>query len=191
MFPQPVEYATRSMKLIDIIQSILLIKTKNSSKKNNHSFASKEIEKNFQDKNNHLSRYVLELDQKIRTLSRIKEQIKELYPDVNNSTQKKLTSIVNSIKVSVSDKKYWDDLKKYLDNSNPIFLRALTQKHPSLTPVDIKYCCFLKMGLSNDDIRHILGISQESVRTHKYRLKKKMTLEKDQDLLKYIKSLTA
>jgi len=38
------------------------------------------------------------------------------------------------------------------------------------------------MNMSNDDIRALLGISQESVRTHKYRLKKKLSLGKDQSL---------
>ncbi len=45
--------------------------------------------------------------------------------------------------------------------------------------------------MSNEDIRFILGINQESVRTHKYRLKKKMVLDKDQDLRMYIQSFAS
>ena len=41
-----------------------------------------------------------------------------------------------------------------------------------------------------NEIRNILGINQESVRTHKYRLKKKMALSKSQDLSHYLKSVT-
>ncbi len=36
--------------------------------------------------------------------------------------------------------------------------------------------------MTNDDIKNIFGISLESVRTHKYRLKKKMALSKEDDL---------
>jgi DNA-binding CsgD family transcriptional regulator len=45
------------------------------------------------------------------------------------------------------------------------------------------------MNMTNDDIRNLLGINQESVRTHKYRLKKKMALSKEQDLLNYLRSV--
>jgi hypothetical protein len=40
--------------------------------------------------------------------------------------------------------------------------------------------------MSNDDIKNLLGINQESVRTHKYRLKKKMSLAPNQDLRSYL-----
>ena len=133
-----------------------------------------------------LSRYVLELDQKTEVLSKVRERIVELYPEVDDATRSKLISIVNSIKVAANDNKLWDDFKLYFERTNPNFLLALAQKYPELTSKDLKYCCYLKMNMSNDDIRHLLGINQESVRTHKYRLKKKMNLSKDQDLIHFL-----
>ena len=67
-------------------------------------------------------------------------------------------------------------------------LESYEKKFPCLTTKDLKYCCYLKMNMSNQDIRHILGINQDSVRMHKYRLKKKMTLSKKVDLRSYINS---
>ena len=46
------------------------------------------------------------------------------------------------------------------------------------------------MNMSNDDIRNLLGINQESVRTHKYRLKRKLDLPKEMDLGVYLKSVS-
>jgi DNA-binding CsgD family transcriptional regulator len=136
-----------------------------------------------------LSRYVMELDQKVEVLAKVKDRIAGLYPDVNDSTRAELMSIVNSIKASANDTKLWDDFKVYFDRTNPGFLMTLANRHPELTPMDLKYCCYLKMNMSNDDIRSLLGINQESVRTHKYRLKKKMDLPRDQDLLAYLRSV--
>jgi DNA-binding CsgD family transcriptional regulator len=45
------------------------------------------------------------------------------------------------------------------------------------------------MNMSNDHIGNLLGINQESVRTHKYRLKKKMSLPREQDLRTYLRSV--
>ena len=141
--------------------------------------------------NNSLSRYVLELDQKVEILSKVKERIAELYPQVNDTTRAELTAIVNTIKRSASNKNLWDDFKLYFEQTDPSFLLTLAQKYPSLTTIDLKYCCYLKMNMTNDDIRNLLGINQESVRTHKYRLKKKMSLPKNQDLRSYLRTVTS
>ncbi|WP_199141250.1 helix-turn-helix transcriptional regulator [Pedobacter sp. ASV12] len=138
-----------------------------------------------------LSRYVLELDQKVEVLAKVKERIAELYPQVNDATRAELTAIVNTIKQSAGNKKLWDDFKLYFEQTDPSFLLTLAQQYPSLTTIDLKYCCYLKMNMTNDDIRNLLGINQESVRTHKYRLKKKMSLSKNQDLRSYLRTVNS
>lgn len=137
-----------------------------------------------------LSRYVMELDQKNEVLQKVKERIAELYPRVEDQVRTKLTSIVNSIKMTANDTRLWDDFKLYFERDNPSFLLRLAGKHPELTPKDLKYCCYLTMNMSNNDIHSVLGINQESVRTHKYRLKKKLALKKKQDLLVYLRGLS-
>lgn len=139
---------------------------------------------------NDLSRYVMELDQKTNVLSKVTRRIADLYPEVDDKTRVALNSIVNGIKMSANDTKLWDDFKLYFEMANPDFLILLAQRHPDLTSVDLKYCCYLKMNMSNDDIRNLLGINQESVRTHKYRLKRKLELPKDMGLAVYLQSVS-
>lgn len=139
--------------------------------------------------NSNLSRYVMELDQKISALHKVKERITELFPKVDDPTRLELSSIVNSIKTSVNDTKLWEDFKLYFEKTHPDFLLTLSKKHPELTMKDLKYCCYLKMNMTNNDIRNLLGINQESVRTHKFRLKKKMALPRSLDLINYLRSV--
>ena len=136
-----------------------------------------------------LSRYVMELDKKTEILSKVKDRISHLYSHVNDPIRAELNSIVSSIRLSGNDNSIWQDFKLYFEQNNPHFLLLLARKHPELTPKDLKYCCYLKMNMTNDDIRSLLGINPKSVRTHKYRLKKKMSLSKDQDLQSYLNSM--
>ena len=136
-----------------------------------------------------LGRYALELDQKVEMLLKVKNRISNLYAGVDDPIKAELTSIVNSIKQASHEHKLWDDFKLYFEQINPYFLSYLTKKFPLLTPIDLKYCCYLLMNMSNDDIKRLLGINQESVRTHKYRLKKKMLLPKEQDLQSFLRSV--
>lgn len=147
------------------------------------------VDRSDSDVDVNLSRYVMELDQKKEILCKIRERIVELYPSVEDQVRNELVSIANSIKISFSDSRVWEDFKVSFERIDPHFLSSLSRKHPDLTTKDLKYCCYLKMNMSNDDIRSMLGINQESVRTHKYRLKKKMALSKEQDLTQYIRSV--
>jgi len=137
-------------------------------------------------KHQSISRYILELDQKKEILLKVKNRIKLLYSNVKIDVRMELHSIVNTINSVTSDKTIWEYFKLYFDEINPGFLLKLSQKHPELTIVDLKYCCYFKMNMSNNDICKLLGINQESVRTHKYRLKKKMVIPKDENLHNYV-----
>ncbi|MCA6362928.1 MAG: hypothetical protein IM638_07805 [Bacteroidetes bacterium] len=136
--------------------------------------------------NRSLSRYVMEIEQKSQVLNRVREKISSLYRNVDDSTRKELLAIVSSIKSSMSNTRLWEDFKLYYQNTDPDFLFKLANRHPELTSRDIKYCCYLKMNMSNEDIMNLLGINQESVRTHKYRLKRKLNLPKNTSLASYL-----
>lgn len=187
VFTYPFNQIQNTDFLIYRIRSIFLLKKTESQNTPAASFAEAAIQKNDSDK---LSHYVMELDQKIEVLLKIKERISYLYPNVDDATRIELMSIVNSIKTVANDNKLWDDFKIYFEQSNPNFLLALAKKHPSLSSRDLKYCCYIKMNMSNNDITNLLGINQESVRTHKYRLKKKLTLKKEDDIISYLRTVS-
>jgi DNA-binding CsgD family transcriptional regulator len=188
VFTYPIEHIKNQGYLISRVNSIFLLKPAVIKSATEGTLANAAIQQHHAGSKN-LSRYVLELDQKIEVLTKVKDRIASLYPKVDNLVRAELTSIVNSIKACANDNKMWDDFKLYFEETNPSFLVLLANKYPSLTPIDLKYCCYLKMNMANDDIRNLLGINQESVRTHKYRLKKKMSLSKDQDLAIFLKSV--
>jgi len=171
------------------INSIFMLKTEMPKETEPGTFAEAAIQRNHSGDSRSMSRYVLELDQKVEILVKLKDRIAELYPSVDDRTRAELTSIVNYIKMSANDTKLWDDFKVYFEQTNPDFLYLLAENYPGLTPIDLKYCCYLKMNMSNDDIRNLLGINQESVRTHKYRLKRKMSLTKNQDLRGFLRAI--
>jgi DNA-binding CsgD family transcriptional regulator len=185
VFTYPFNQINNTGFLLSRIRSVFLLK-KTESKSTSTTFAEAACQKNDINFNRKLSHYVMELDQKVEILRKVKERISYLYPNVDDTIRRELMSIANSIKAVANDTKLWDDFKIYFEQSNPNFLLTLAKKHPSLSSKDLKYCCYIKMNMSNNDITNLLGINQESVRTHKYRLKKKLTLKKEQDIISYL-----
>ncbi|MGH2664801.1 helix-turn-helix transcriptional regulator [Flavobacterium sp.] len=190
VFTHPYKHINNADFLIYRIKSIFLLKKTETKDKTAVSFAEAALQRNIFNNNRELSHYVMELDQKVEVLQKVKTRISYLYPSVDDTIRKELMSIVNSIKTVANDTKLWEDFKIYFEQSNPDFLLALAKKHPSLSSKDLKYCCYIKMNMSNNDITNLLGINQESVRTHKYRLKKKLTLEKEQDIISYLRTVS-
>lgn len=186
VFTYPLALATYENSIGQRIKSVLAITEEKESDKTTMVSGFNGTSANRMSKN--LSRYVLELDQKKAMLERIKQRIKEIYPHVREEVRRELQSVVNMIKASNPGENYWEDFKRYFENINPDFIDFLSKEHPSLTAKDLKYCCYLKMNMSNNDITQLLGINQESVRTHKYRLKKKLALSKTDSLETYLKS---
>lgn len=189
VFTCPLEHIHSTDYLRMRVNSIFLLHENNPDKTNPAHVPTPAFAQHQPAVSKSMSRYVLELDQKTEVLLKIKERITALYPRLNDPARSEMMSILNAIKISANNKDLWDDFKLYFEETNPGFLISLARKHPFLTPVDLKYCCYLKMNMSNDDIKNVFGISLESVRTHKYRLKKKMSLDKDENLRNYLRSV--
>ncbi|MEM6380985.1 MAG: helix-turn-helix transcriptional regulator, partial [Bacteroidota bacterium] len=66
------------------------------------------------------------------------------------------------------------------------FYRHLKEKFPKLTQGDLKLCALIKLNFSSKDVAKLMGISVESVHTTRYRLRKKLGLQREDNLTEYI-----
>lgn len=80
------------------------------------------------------------------------------------------------------DNDYWEQFVGHFVQVAPHFFDNLKQHCPHLTPNEIKLCAYIRIGLSSKQIATLLSVSQESVNKNRYRLRKKLNLEKDVDL---------
>ena len=79
--------------------------------------------------------------------------------------------------------KDFEEHKTDFFETNPTFFERLQQQaNQSLTRLDLKYCSYMLMGLSNKEVSARLGIEPKSVRMSRYRIKQKLGLGKDDDL---------
>lgn len=75
------------------------------------------------------------------------------------------------------------------NQTHPDFVSHLFSKFPNLTQQDIIMISAIFINLNTNQLSAILGISPESVRKNRYRLKKKLGIDKDADLAKSIHAL--
>jgi len=109
-----------------------------------------------------------------------------------SSADNELISLINEIVTDIDEKikdDSWLRFEVSFNEVNKDFNKILFEKYPTLTSSEIKICAFLKLGLNSKNIASILKVNPESIKVSRYRLRKKLNLEADQNLQMFLASL--
>lgn len=118
-----------------------------------------------------------------QTFSRHKDQLGSRYPD------KYYLTLTKKIDDNISSQDDWHLFETNFERAHEQFLQNLKEQFSDLTPKDLRLCAFLRMNLSSKEIAPLLGISVRGVENHRYRLRKKMGLDHDDNLIDMILKL--
>lgn len=73
-----------------------------------------------------------------------------------------------------------------MDELHQDFFRKLKDKFPGLSANDLRWCAYLKIGLSSKEISDILNIQPSSAYISRSRLRKKLNLDVEEDLYTFL-----
>ena len=113
-------------------------------------------------------------------LNNIRDQ---LDGDLNNFQN--LKNIKTKIKNITTSEKAYEEFDKMFSQVYPKFYKRLN-KVAKLSQTDLRLASYIKMNHTNNEISRISGISMRSVESQRYRLSKKLNLDKGHDLNNYI-----
>jgi len=142
----------------------------------------KQMENDIEHKESQLSAITLQMLQKNELL----DEIKIILLKKDDSSEKSLTKIINSHFAQDSN---WNDFDKYFESVNKNFYTKLKHKYPDISTNDLKICALIKLNLSIKEMASILNISPDSVKTARYRLRKKLQLTTEENLTEFILSV--
>ncbi|MEP1093636.1 MAG: tetratricopeptide repeat protein [Cyclobacteriaceae bacterium] len=140
-------------------------------------------------KNRELSSYTVNFVRKNRLFEDLIESIQEIKKRSTNEVNKDLISIEKTVKKHIQVDQDWEDFKLRFENMHQGFFDKLHKKFPSLTNNDLRLSVLVKMNFSIKELSEMLGISPESVKTARYRLKKKLNLPSDQTLNDFLNEI--
>lgn len=66
------------------------------------------------------------------------------------------------------------------------FSRRLLERHPDLTPTEIRVCGLLRLNLSTKEIAGMMNVSPHNIDMHRWRIRKKIALESGRTLVAYL-----
>jgi DNA-binding CsgD family transcriptional regulator len=142
-----------------------------------------QLREDFRNKSNELAASTMSIIKKNELLSRVKDQL--LAAD-SGAHAREIVAIINR---NLNQDDDWELFQEAFNNADREFLGKLKIAHPNLTPNDIRLCSYLRLNLSSKEIAQLLHISPRSVEIKRYRLRKKMDLNHDENLVNYILQL--
>lgn len=117
--------------------------------------------------------------------------IKRMKIDTPKQSKVALTLVTNKISDNLEGDEVLKKFEEQYDLLNDRFMQKLSDLHPKLNSSERLMCAYLRMKLSTKEIAPLLNISVRGVETIRYRLRKKLNLPHDLNLLDYLDSLSA
>ncbi|MCD4791327.1 MAG: tetratricopeptide repeat protein [Bacteroidales bacterium] len=118
----------------------------------------------------------------ITNLKKIKSNTKEVEDEINK--------VISFISLNYqNEQKMINEVYSQIEDINKVFSYRIKKKHNNLTNEDIRLSSLLILNLTSKEIAEILFISPKSVEMKRYRLRKKLKLEKDYSLIDYLTNI--
>lgn len=145
-----------------------------------------ELQNQLVHKNKELASYALNFSQKNQLFSQLLKEIKEIKEVTAPQQQKQLMALRKTVAQHISIDRDWEDFRRYFEEVHIDFFKKLKEAHPDISSNDLKICALVRLNLNIKETANILGISPESAKTARYRLRKKLGLGPEQDLLDFL-----
>ncbi|UZR97986.1 ligand-binding sensor domain-containing protein [Chondrinema litorale] len=149
----------------------------------------KQLEDELEYRNKQLTSHTLNILQKSELLEELAKKIEVLIDDAKGDPFEELKKIKKYIDNSLHLEKDWEDFKLYFEQVHTNFYSKLSISHPNLTSNELRHCALIRLNLSLTECASILGISTESVKISRFRLRKKLELQNNQSLTEFIMAI--
>jgi DNA-binding CsgD family transcriptional regulator len=188
----------RKNKYYETIEQRRLYLEKESKIRQEQHELEKEIEKLKSDKlqikilakDKELVNNSLQVVKKNKTLNTIISKLKDIDTNIlDDSTKSEFNKLQKSIVKEVNTDKSWKDLEKHIKNVHFDFLKRLKEKYPTISPRELDLSTYLLMNMSTKEIAEIMNISNGGVELARYRLRKKLGLNKKENLIGFLMSI--
>ncbi|MBC7891632.1 MAG: tetratricopeptide repeat protein [Sphingobacteriaceae bacterium] len=141
-------------------------------------------------RNKALTTHTLNLIQKNGILGEIRETVslalKSHQRDENTPLYGRLIKLID---YSFNLDKDWDEFKLYFESVHTDFFVKLKETHADLSAGELRLCALIRLNLNLKETATLLGISPDSVKTARHRLRKKLALPEEHQLTGYLMTI--
>ncbi|MDL2257350.1 hypothetical protein LJC06_04010 [Bacteroidales bacterium OttesenSCG-928-I14] len=125
-------------------------------------------------------------------LQEVNKELKQLYLEVSSLKNRAPRDHVKEIMTQINSYKFsnnWEEFSYYFEKVHPSFYKKLDEQFPNLTSKEKKLCSMLQLGLSSKEIAAITFKEVRSVESARNRLRKKLNIAPEVDIVEILRKL--
>jgi len=152
------------------------------------------LENELRYKTQEINGYILNIIRKNEMLEDVRKNAFSISKAIDEEKQipvikQKVMRLISQINSNIEHDGDFQVFQSNFDLIHKDFFKVLDEKFPELTRNDKILCAYLNMNLSSKEIAPLLNISVRGVEVNRYRLRKKMNLDRDVSLTEFLRTL--
>jgi len=164
---------------------------RNQAESENARLREKDLKKELYFKNKELTSYTINFMKRNELLDELKFITDSIIKSINqNDANDHIIGSLNKLKRIITNNltadKDWEDFKLYFESVHHDFFTALKYNFPDLTNSDLKLCSLSRLNFNIKETANIMGVSPDSIKKARYRLRKKLSMGSNDDLLEFL-----
>jgi DNA-binding CsgD family transcriptional regulator len=142
-------------------------------------------------KSNEIVNLLLSVSNKNETLMNIREDLRNIYSDVkwDPEARQSVLNLLRQIDSSIQSEGVLKRVEKEFDLVHDNFIKKVRAQYPELSTNELMMCAYIKMNLSTKEIAPLMNISVRGVETIRYRMRKKLGLDRNDNLSEFLMKL--
>jgi DNA-binding CsgD family transcriptional regulator len=139
-------------------------------------------------KNKELTTNVMFLLKKNELILNVTDKLKKSKMAFKAENRKMVEDVIRDLE-SASKGDFWKEFELRFQEVHSDFYNKLNKLFPNLTPNELKLCAFLRLNMSTKDIAAITFLSVNSINIARHRLRKKLNIDQDENLIVFLSSM--
>ncbi len=142
-------------------------------------------------KSKELANYTMLLVKKRELLTDLRDEMKEIKDSTSNERLKgQLRELTRKIGIHLMNEEHIKVFESNFEWVHHEFFNELKTHFPDLSAKELRLCALVRMNLTNKEIAPILNISTRGVETARYRLRKRLSLGQEENMVEFLEKLS-
>jgi tetratricopeptide (TPR) repeat protein len=146
------------------------------------------LEEELEFRNKELATNVMYMIRKNELIAQISERLVKSKLAFKKENQRIIEEIISDLQSSTEDN-IWRDFEVRFQQVHNDFYEKINEKFPNLTSNEKKLCAFLRLNMSTKEISAITYQSLNSIVVARSRLRKKLGLDSEENLIAYLEGI--
>ncbi len=147
------------------------------------------LREELHDRERQLTANALNLANKSGAIADLKESLDGMRKKLPQAMRGEFGKLTRQVSNLIEADTEWEDFRKHFEAVHPDLIVTLKQRYPDLTQNEFRLIALLRLNLNTKEMGSILGISPDSVKTARYRLRRKLDLPTGTNLYDFLLTL--